>query len=62
MLQANFTPISINSKEIQGRGLSFLDVIQKKATLGVMRGIEKFDYKKGYINLVHMRPGGLDKT
>ncbi len=35
------------AQRYQGRGLSFLDLIQE-GNLGLMRAIDKFDYKKGW--------------
>jgi len=46
-IQANLRLVAAVAKKYNGRGLSYLDLIQE-GNIGLMKAVEKFDYRRGF--------------
>ena len=47
LVRANLRLVAAVAKKYLNRGLAFLDLVQE-GNLGLMRAVDKFDYKRGF--------------
>ena len=59
MVKSNLRLVVKMAKPYSRRGMSLIDLISE-GNLGLIRAVEKFDYKKG-LDFLLMLPGGLSK-